>query len=64
MYQSLFELCHQISQEYGVYSPLILYEMSFCEVIDLFSDIRRMQIKEKRLADPDRIIMKPATTWF
>jgi hypothetical protein len=38
--------------------------MYFVEVIDLYSDIRRTQIREKRMADPDRIIMKPATNWF
>ena len=45
-------------------NPIKIYNMSFVEIIDLYADIRRTQIREKRMADPDRIIMKPATNWF
>lgn len=60
----LFEIAHYTSKEYGDLSPLKIYKMSFAEIIDLYADIRRTQIREKRMADPDRVIMKPATNWF
>ncbi len=60
----LFEIAHYTSKEYGNLNPIEIYKMYFVEVIDLYSDIRRTQIREKRMADPDRIIMKPATNWF
>lgn len=46
-------------------TPYDIDEKRFIEVIDLFSDIRRMQIREKKLSDPNRIIRKPAgDNWF
>lgn len=42
----------------------MINEEKFVDVIDLYADIRRSQIREKRLSDPDRVIMRPATNWF
>lgn len=36
----------------------------YVDIVDLYADIRRSQIREKKLSDPDRVIMKPATNWF
>lgn len=60
----MFEISHHISREYGAFTPLLINEKKFVEIIDLYADIRRTQIREKRLSDPDRVVMKPATTWF
>ena len=42
----------------------MINEEKFVDIIDLYADIRRSQIREKKLSDPDRVIMRPATTWF
>lgn len=40
-------------------------ETSFYKVLDLFSDTRKMQIREKKLSDPNRVIRRPAgDDWF
>ena len=37
----------------------------FCEVIKLYSEVRRMQIREAKANDPNRVIMRPAgDDWF
>lgn len=60
----LFEISHQISKEYGAVTPLQLDQEKYVDVIDLYADIRRTQIREKRLSDPNRVIRRPATSWF
>jgi hypothetical protein len=40
-------------------------ERSFVSVIELYADVRRLQIREKKLNDPNRVIRRPASdSWF
>lgn len=40
-------------------------DVAFVKIIKLYSDVRRMQIREKRESDPNRIIRRPAgDDWF
>lgn len=56
---------HQLCKEYPALSPYQLEEKSFCDVIRLYADVRRMQIREKKINDPDRVIRRPAgDDWF
>lgn len=37
----------------------------FADIIKIYSDVRRMQIKEQKANDPNRIIRRPAgDDWF
>jgi hypothetical protein len=56
---------HQLCKEYPALSPYQLEEKSFYDVIRLYADVRRMQIREKKINDPDRVIRRPAgDDWF
>lgn len=46
-------------------NPIMIDEMLFVDVIELYSKIRRMQIREEELNDPDRVVrVKCQDTWF
>lgn len=61
----LFLIIHQLSKEYPALSPYDLEKRSFHDVIRLYSDVRRVQIKTAELSDPDRVIYRPAgDNWF
>lgn len=46
-------------------SPYDVDERAFFEVIDLFADVRGMQIREECLHDPNRIVRRRAgDDWF
>lgn len=51
--------------EYTALSPYEIDEKPFFEVIELFGETRQMQIREKILSDPNRIIRRKAgDDWF
>lgn len=55
---------HQLCKEYPALTPLNIEDMRFGTVIRLYSDVRSVQLREKELSDPDRVIRRPATSWF
>ena len=47
-----------------MYPPMI-DEMTFVDVIGLYSKVRKYQIREEELSDPNRVIRRPAgDDWF
>jgi hypothetical protein len=46
-------------------TPFDVEEKTFVSVIDLYSEVRKLQIREKKLSDPNRVIRRPASdSWF
>lgn len=40
-------------------------ETRFSDVVKMFCDVRRLQIREKKRNDPNRVIRRPAgNNWF
>ena len=63
--QLLFTIEYALTKEYPALSPFDIEDESFFRIIDLFADTRRIQIHEKKMADPNRVILKPAgDNWF
>ena len=61
----LFSIEYLLSKDYPAFTPFDIEEESFFRILDLFADTRRMQIQEKKLNDPNRVIMRPAgDDWF
>lgn len=61
----LFTINHQLCKEYPALSPYDVDARAFVRVIDLYADVRRMQIREKKQNDPNRIIRRKAgDDWF
>lgn len=58
-------ISYQLCKEFPALSPYEIEDRTFCEVIHLYSDVRRMQIRDKKNKDPNRIIRRPAgDNWF
>ena len=56
---------HQISEQYPALSPLDIEKRPFLQIIDLYADCRRLQIREKKRNDPNRVIRRKAgDDWF
>lgn len=77
MHESLFILSFQLCKEFPAMTPLDIDEKSFDAVIDLFADVRTMQIREKKKENKrglfskkktkknEQIIRRPAgDSWF
>lgn len=63
--ESLFMIEYSLSKEYPALTPFEIEERTFFSVIDLFIDTRKMQIRAKKVSDPNRVIRKPASdNWF
>jgi hypothetical protein len=46
-------------------TPFDVEETTYYKVIELFADLRSMQIREEKKNDPDRVIKRPAgDDWF
>lgn len=61
----MFIISHQICKEYPALSPYDIDDRRFTDVIGLYKDVRRMQIREKKANDPNRIIRRKAgDDWF
>lgn len=65
MHESLFAIEYYISKEFPAMYPPMIDEMAFVDVIKLYSRVRKIQIREEELKDPDRVIRRPAgDNWF
>lgn len=61
----LFTINYQLCKEFPAFTPYDVDERSFVSVIELYADVRRLQIREKKLNDPNRVIRRPASdNWF
>ena len=57
----MYTLC----KEFQALTPYEVEDRAFVDVIKLFADTRRMQIRRKKESDPNRIIMRKAgDNWF
>lgn len=46
-------------------TPFDVENKAYYKVIELFADLRSMQIREEKKNDPDRVIKRPAgDDWF
>lgn len=64
-------MSYQLCKEFPALTPYDLDEKQFCKVIDLYSDVRRVQIREKKTASlpvpekKEKVIRRPAgDNWF
>lgn len=65
MHELLFEIMYTLCKEFQALTPYEVEDRAFVDVIKLFADTRRMQIRRKKESDPNRIIMRPAgDSWF
>ena len=69
--EALFEMVFCLCKEYPALSPFEIDERRFVDVIDLFADTRRLQIradKEKEFIstpDAEKVIRRPAgDDWY
>jgi len=61
----LFYIVYQLCKEYPALSPFDLERRSYHAVIALYGDTRGIQIQQKILADPNRVIRRRAgDNWF
>lgn len=61
----LFHINYQICKEFPALSPYDVDARTFIEVIDLFCDLRKLQIRQAAMNDPDRVIRRPAgDDWY
>ena len=69
IHETLFQIEYNICKEFPAMSPIQVDEMTFHDVIRLYSKIRRLQIREEDVQDiltnPNRKVMVPAgDKWF
>lgn len=63
--QLLFSIEYNLSKEFPSMDPMEIEERPYVKVINLYSDVRRMQIRQKKMSDPNRVIRRPAgDNWF
>ena len=61
----LFYIEYQLTKEFPALSPFDVEEETFFRVIDLLSDTRKLQMRQKKESDPNRVIKRPAgDNWF
>ena len=68
----LFVVEYNLAKEFPALSPFEIEDKAFFEIVDLYSDMRRMQIQFKKdmITDPDqetktKVIRRPAgDDWF
>ena len=61
----LFEINYQLFRLYPAFTPLTLDDCRFSEIIRLFAETRRMQQRENKRKDPNRVIRRKAgDDWF
>ena len=53
LYKSLFDLEYVICKEFAALTPFTIDEMEYQSVIELFADLRDMQIRNEK-KNPDR----------
>lgn len=61
----LFSINHQICKEYPALSPYDVNDQKYGAVVQLYCDMRTLQIRQARASDPDRVIRRRAgDDWF
>ena len=61
----LFVIEYNLAKEFPALSPFEIENRSFFEIIDLYSDVRKIQIEVKKEENPNRVIRRPAgDDWF
>ena len=62
---------YQLCKEFTAFTPFMIEEKEFVEVINLYSDLRRLQIRENKKTKKDKhgnvkkVIRRPAgDNWF
>ena len=61
----LFAIEYNITRVFSAMHPLMIDDMPFVDVIKLYGKIRKMQIREEELSNPDRVIRVEAQDrWF
>ena len=48
LYESLFTMSHNLCKEYPALSPFAVDDMGYGDVVDLYVDVRRLQISQKK----------------
>lgn len=65
LYETLFTLSYQLCKEFPAITPYDVDEQTYESVIELYADVRRMQLRETKQNDPNRVIRRPAgDDWF
>ena len=65
MYQVLFSINYQLCKEYPALTPWDIDNRSYHDVIILYGETRVVQIRTKKLTDPNRVIRRKAgDDWF
>ncbi len=65
LHEVLFSIEYNLCKEFPALSPWEIDERSYHTVIRLYSDTRRIQIRDQELKDPDRVIRRRAgDDWF
>lgn len=58
-------MLYQLCKVFPALNPYELERQTFHEVVRLYADVRRVQIREQEENDPDRVIYVPAgDNWF
>lgn len=65
LHEVLFSIEYNLCKEFPALSPWEIDERSYHTVIRLYSDTRRIQIRDQKLRDPDEVIrVKAGDNWF
>lgn len=65
MWDLLFSINHQICKEYPALSPYDVDAKTYGSVIQLYIDMRTLQIRQTKAQDPNRVIRRRAgDDWF
>lgn len=58
-------ISYQLCKEFQALSPFDVDVRPYVEVIKLYADVRKIQMREKRQKDPNRVFRKKAgDDWF
>lgn len=65
LHETLFVLEYNLTKEFPALSPFDIEKSVFEEIIELYADVRMVQIRAEKESDPDRVIRRPAgNNWF
>lgn len=65
LHEILFQISYQLCREFNALSPYEIDERTFDEVVDLYADMRTLQIGTRERSDPNRVVRRPAgDDWF
>jgi hypothetical protein len=69
LHQTLFQIEYNLCKEFPAMTPMQIDDMTFHDVIRLFSKVRAIQVRDEEIHDiltnPKRVIYRPAgDDWF